>query len=221
MNSIGLNATKASIRLMQLSESAKSEYVQLEASKDILDRAGYKAPDNHHIHTGANTLGSGIDTRGEGGFVVVAPSKHKSGGTYNLVEQKCGVEVSPAWLSDLSSESHFQVNGSGNGLNGAVKDRWGDLVDGRESYMVSVILGSIRTWYATKGDIPSLQELVDEAYPTYEMRAKARGDNLDDDGRGLELFTYKCKYQLKRAKNNQLKILHNVCLLYTSDAADE
>ena len=53
INSIGLNATKASIRLMQLSESAKSEYVQLEASKDILDRAGYKAPDKHmHLHAG-------------------------------------------------------------------------------------------------------------------------------------------------------------------------
>ena len=53
MNSIGLNATKASIRLMLLSESAKSEYVQLEASKDILDRAGYKAPDKHmHLHAG-------------------------------------------------------------------------------------------------------------------------------------------------------------------------
>ena len=76
--------------------------------------------------------------------------------------------------------------------------------------MVTVILGSIRTWYATKGNLPTLQELVDEAYPTYEMRAKARGDTLDEDGRGLDLFTYKCKYQLKRAKNDQLKILHNV-----------
>ena len=170
----------------------------------------YQAPENHIIHTGANTLGSGIDTRGEGGFVVVAPSIHKSGGTYNLVEQKSVVHTSPEWLSDLSSESNFQLNGSGNGLNGTIKDRWGDLVDGRESYMVTVILGSIRTWYATKGNLPTLQELVDEAYPTYEMRAKARGDTLDEDGRGLDLFTYKCKYQLKRAKNDQLKILHNV-----------
>ena len=40
--SIGLNATKASNKMLQLSSSAKSEYVQLEASKDILDRAGYK-----------------------------------------------------------------------------------------------------------------------------------------------------------------------------------
>ena len=41
--SIGLNATKASHKMLELSTSAKSEYVQLEASKDILDRAGYKA----------------------------------------------------------------------------------------------------------------------------------------------------------------------------------
>ena len=40
--SIGLNATVASKRILDLSTNAKSEYVQLEASKDILDRAGYK-----------------------------------------------------------------------------------------------------------------------------------------------------------------------------------
>tara|TARA_R110000851_G_scaffold5992_3_gene24374 strand:- start:3751 stop:4125 length:375 start_codon:yes stop_codon:yes gene_type:complete len=45
--SIGLSATHASKRLLDLSRGAKSEYVQLEASKDILDRAGFKAPDKH------------------------------------------------------------------------------------------------------------------------------------------------------------------------------
>ena len=45
--SLGLNATKASRKLMELSSGAKSEYVQLEASKDILDRAGFRAVDKH------------------------------------------------------------------------------------------------------------------------------------------------------------------------------
>lgn len=44
---IGLGATKSLNRMLQLSDSAKSEYVQLEASKDILDRAGFKPPDKH------------------------------------------------------------------------------------------------------------------------------------------------------------------------------
>jgi len=39
---IGLNATKAVAQVSKLAQGAKSEYVQLEASKDILDRAGYK-----------------------------------------------------------------------------------------------------------------------------------------------------------------------------------
>ena len=41
--SMGVSATIAAAKLVQLSRGAKSEYVQLEASKDILDRAGFKA----------------------------------------------------------------------------------------------------------------------------------------------------------------------------------
>ena len=51
--SIGLSATTASHRILTLARGAKSEYVQLEASKDILDRAGFKAPDKHmHLVSG-------------------------------------------------------------------------------------------------------------------------------------------------------------------------
>tara|TARA_R100001509_G_C4719369_1_gene166056 strand:+ start:104 stop:490 length:387 start_codon:yes stop_codon:yes gene_type:complete len=50
---MGVNATIAASKVLSLATSAKSEYVQLEASKDILDRAGLKAPDKHmHLHAG-------------------------------------------------------------------------------------------------------------------------------------------------------------------------
>jgi len=50
---IGTKTTLALSRISSLATSAKSEYVQLEASKDILDRAGLKAPDKHmHLHAG-------------------------------------------------------------------------------------------------------------------------------------------------------------------------
>ena len=50
---MGVSATIAAARLVQLARGAKSEYVQLEASKDILDRAGFKAPERHmHLHAG-------------------------------------------------------------------------------------------------------------------------------------------------------------------------
>ena len=54
---LGINATTAAARLVQLAQGAKSEYVQLEASKDILDRAGFKAPERHmHMHAGDITV---------------------------------------------------------------------------------------------------------------------------------------------------------------------
>lgn len=44
-NTIGLGAITASRKLVELSGNARSEYVQLEASRDILDRIGLRAPE--------------------------------------------------------------------------------------------------------------------------------------------------------------------------------
>ena len=45
----GLSATIAARQLRTLVVNAKSEYVQLEASKDLLDRAGYKPIDRSQV----------------------------------------------------------------------------------------------------------------------------------------------------------------------------
>jgi len=45
----GLSATLAVGAVRRLATSAKSEYVQLEASKDLLDRAGYKPIDRSQV----------------------------------------------------------------------------------------------------------------------------------------------------------------------------
>ena len=46
---LGMNATTAAARVLRLATNAKSEYVQLEASKDILDRAGFKPIDRSQV----------------------------------------------------------------------------------------------------------------------------------------------------------------------------
>jgi len=52
-NKIGYSSHKALNSVLRLSNSAQSEYVQLEASKDLLDRAGFKpAEKNQHIVSG-------------------------------------------------------------------------------------------------------------------------------------------------------------------------
>ena len=44
---LGTNAARAAARMVSLATEARSEYVQLEASKDILDRTGFKPPDRN------------------------------------------------------------------------------------------------------------------------------------------------------------------------------
>ena len=52
-HNLGMSAVKAQSRLLDLCVGAKSEYVQLEASKDILDRVGLRTPDKvSHTHVG-------------------------------------------------------------------------------------------------------------------------------------------------------------------------
>lgn len=46
---LGQGAMWAASKMMRLSQTAKSEYVQLEASKDILDRSGFKPPDRQQV----------------------------------------------------------------------------------------------------------------------------------------------------------------------------
>jgi phage terminase small subunit len=46
---VGLSATLAAGTVRRLAMGAKSEYVQLEASKDLLDRAGYKPIDRSQV----------------------------------------------------------------------------------------------------------------------------------------------------------------------------
>jgi phage terminase small subunit len=46
---LGLNALMAVNRVAKLAEGAKSEYVQLQAAQDILDRAGYKPIDRSQV----------------------------------------------------------------------------------------------------------------------------------------------------------------------------
>ena len=53
-NTVGLGAVHASRKIVELARDARSEYVQLEASKDILDRVGLRAPDRVHHSVDAN-----------------------------------------------------------------------------------------------------------------------------------------------------------------------
>lgn len=54
---------------------------------------------NSALKTSGNTLGKGVDCRNDGGFVVAAPSAHRSGGKYSWVEETTPLGHLPAELA--------------------------------------------------------------------------------------------------------------------------
>jgi len=171
----------------------------------------FRAPEGTFVKTGTNILGNGIDIRGEGGFVVAAPSVHVSGRPYSINDSP--VVDAPAWLMSLLSEPSepllqvspaAKVSEVGNVIDTGMfgKER---RTDGRKQYMVECVIGGIASHWKEQGEIPSMQWMVDEVYPAYARNVVARGESLDHDGRGIRLFSETAEYQLKRAMQGELR----------------
>lgn len=64
------------------------------------------------IRNSTSKVGPGIDVRGEGGYIIVAPSGHPSGGSYEWVPGHAPGEIEPAeapgWLLERLSQKEVQ-----------------------------------------------------------------------------------------------------------------
>jgi hypothetical protein len=61
----------------------------------------YAYPDDGHWPNTRGRLGPGVDTRGEGGYIVGAPSLHPSGRAYRWCDAYSDPQLIPIWLLDL------------------------------------------------------------------------------------------------------------------------
>lgn len=50
------------------------------------------------VRNSVSALGPGIDVRGDGGYVVMPPSRHKNGGQYSWANEGQEIAEAPAWL---------------------------------------------------------------------------------------------------------------------------
>lgn len=87
-------------------------------------------PSNVRLPNSANKLGDGLDTRGDGGYIVAPPSIHASGGRYAIDPDHDPAEVAlappPQWLIDLVAPA--PAAGGQGGFAGTPSEEWVRLV---------------------------------------------------------------------------------------------
>lgn len=73
-------------------------------------QAVFQWPEGGGIRNSAGALGPGLDVRGDGGYVVFAPSHHASGGVYRVLEDVPPAPA-PEWLLELARRANGHKNG--------------------------------------------------------------------------------------------------------------
>jgi hypothetical protein len=172
--------------------------------------------DGVRIRTVKDIAGRGIDVRGDGGFVVAAPSLHLSGRHYAWEVDHHPPDVmpvqAPGWLIEIVQESgtNQPIRESGASDGGIVTDAFNRVIDGREGYMVEVIAAALGSFVREHRRAPDASDLFQHAWPIYEQRARSRGESLEADGRGQTAFRDKIDYTLKRFRDGKIRGLESV-----------
>lgn len=82
----------------------------------------YRMPTSHIIKNAADWL-PGVDIRGEGGYVVVAPSNHRSGGSYQWISGwEDGPSDAPAELVDYIAAASKSGSSGGSGSGSVIPE---------------------------------------------------------------------------------------------------
>jgi hypothetical protein len=177
----------------------------------------FRYPPGWHAPNLATPIG--VDIRGQGGFVVLPPSKHTSGDTYDWAEGYAPWEIpvadAPQWLLDAvdALSAKYGAGGSGKAAGGQgpvtstpTPDRprtfSGRLLDGRERYMTSLVWGAVLDVYEERpirADGQMFEAERNEAFCRYRDHVASRltdpdastEDLLEREGRGRTLFSDK------------------------------
>lgn len=102
------------------------------------------------IRNSAGKLGSGIDIRGDGGYVLAPPSSHISGGVYeweaSSEPEEVGLASMPAWLIEIlkapAVRSDVRVHHGAPGESS-------DIGDGGRDNFLTACAGAMRRWGMT------------------------------------------------------------------------
>lgn len=64
----------------------------------------FRYPEGIKVFTRSSKFASGLDVRGEGGYVVAPPSQHYSGAQYQFLDPDMPIADAPDWLIEITSQ---------------------------------------------------------------------------------------------------------------------
>jgi hypothetical protein len=111
----------------------------------------FEHPPGANLRSGVGALGKGLDIRANGGYVVAAPSLHRSGLAYQWVDEDRKVAPSPVWLVDAAKAAaqsvptggtHFFYEGQRNKVLYRLAARW-RRKEGLDEYEIKARLRAI------------------------------------------------------------------------------
>ena len=169
-----------------------------------------------------------VDIRGNGGFIVVAPSKHSSGKNYmwdaGLAPYEVDIAVAPAWFCEeidrlFSRHAVDPLTGAPTASGPRVRTAtpsevvhpFGGLLDGREDKMARMVWARVLDMWrdAPMGPPPEAEvaeqarelfaEYVNAVHPRLPARPGVTKEQLlEEEGRGWTLFCEKFRAALRQ-----------------------
>lgn len=132
------------------------------------------------------------DIRAEGGYVC-----YPDGEQYRFLNDE---EIAPFPPEMRLKLSFYDGEMSTSFAQQVVEDGLNRIIDGREKYMASLIMATVAEYNRTHGVPPTVDYVVENAWPTYKARVGSRTGDLEREGRGLTEFIKKCESTIRRVR---------------------
>lgn len=207
-------------------DSIHAEHAYGIMSETVAQRTGgggfqyfFRAPEGWTCPTNKNPS-YGVDSRGDGGFVMIAPSRHESGKNYEWLEGcapwDIDIAIMPAWMCQ-EVEAILGVGGSHTGSGDRTRtdtpthqiDNWGKIADGREDKMTRMVFRAVLELYRDCPIIPTEDEQSKVKKDLFERYVDATSSRirepgtpkhilLEREGRGITLFNQKWRATMRQ-----------------------